>query len=583
MRNITLSAVQHQPWLEYRHTQPDGRVCIRIRTAVGEWDQVQLCHKRMYSPTHGITSCEGGITMRPMWQDELHQWYEVAFMPEDRRLHYLFLFCSDGCELYLDQDGWHTPAQMADRFPVWFPYAHAWTPDQKPDWARGVAGYQIFPDRFRRSGPAQADVEPWGSKRVENKYRFGGNLAGMFEAVPYLKDLGVGLVYMTPLFVSDTSHRYNTFDYFTIDPLMGTTQDLKRLTDALHQAGIRIVLDGVFNHCGTKFAPFADAKAKGAASTYANWFFFDPRYDCGYATFGNEAYMPKLNLADPQAAEYFLEVGRYWLRTCGVDGWRLDVSPEVWPDFWRQFRKAVLAENPEAILVAECWDDSREWLSVGDMFDSTMHYVLSRAIWGFFAEDTLDLRTFDARVNRTMALYPHATQEVLWNFLGTHDTKRFLTRAGGELRRLRQAALFQMTAPGAPIVYYGDELGMEGENDPFCRGSMCWEQIEGNPVRAWFKKLIALRNGSPALRYGTYRTWHVGSNGVYAYLREDTGQNALVILNTADVAVEAMLPLPVGLANQAYATDALSGVAHATQGGAVLLRLPPREGAVFFY
>ncbi|MCL2544584.1 MAG: glycoside hydrolase family 13 protein [Clostridia bacterium] len=582
MRNITLSAVQHQPWLEYRHTLPDGRICIRIRTAVGEWDQVLLCHKRMYTPAPGEIPT-GGIAMRPMWQDELHQWYEAAFMPDDRRIHYLFLFRSDGRELYLDQDGWRTPEQMAATPPEWFPYAHAWTPAKKPDWARGVAGYQIFPDRFRRSGPAQAGIEPWGSEKVQNEYRFGGNLAGMLEAVPYLQDLGVGLVYMTPLFVSDTSHRYNTFDYFTIDPLLGSAGDLRRLTDALHEAGIRIVLDGVFNHAGTSFAPFADALARGPASEYYHWFFFDPRYPSGYATFGECAYMPKLNLADPETAAYFLEVGRHWLRTCGVDGWRLDVSPEVWPDFWRQFRKAVLAENPQAILVAECWDDSREWLSVGDMFDSTMHYVLSRAIWGFFAEDTLDLRTFDARVNRAMALYPHATQEVLWNFLGTHDTMRFLTRAGGEVRRLRQAALFQMTAPGAPIVYYGDELGMEGGNDPHCRHSMRWERVKNSPVHAWYKKLIALRNGSPALRYGTFRTWHVGENGVYAYLREDAGQCALVALNTADAAVEVTLPLPGALAAHASAVDALSGVPHGIQGGATLLRLPPREGAVFLY
>jgi len=582
MRNITLSAVQHQPWLEYRHTLPDGRVCVRIRTAIGEWDQVLLCHKPMYARATD-EALTAGLPMAPMWRDELHQWYEIAFMPTDRRLHYLFLFRSDGRELYLDQDGWRTPTQMADVPPVWFPYAHAWIPEPKPDWARGVAGYQIFPDRFRRSGPAQPGVEPWGSQRVQNEYRFGGNLAGMLEAVPYLQDLGVGLVYMTPLFVSDTSHRYNTFDYFAIDPLLGSADDLRRLTDALHGAGIRIVLDGVFNHCGTAFSPFADAKAKGAASTYAHWFFFDDRYQCGYATFGQEAYMPKLNLADPQAAEYFLEVGRYWLRTCGVDGWRLDVSPEVWPDFWRQFRKAVLAENQHALLVAECWDDSREWLSVGDMFDSTMHYVLSRAIWGFFAEDTLDLRTFDARVNRAMALYPHATQEVLWNFLGTHDTMRFLTRANGEPGRLHQAALFQMTAPGAPIVYYGDELGMEGGDEPQSRGSMRWEGAEGNPVRAWYKKLIALRSGSPAMRHGTFRTWHVGSNGLYAYLREDGGQCALVALNTADIAMDAMLPLPGPLATQTSIADALSGAFYAVQGGSAVLRLPPREGAVFFY
>ncbi len=582
MRNLTLSAVQHQPWLEYRHTLPDGRVCVRIRTAVGEWDEVQLCYKRMYTPA-AVPAPKQGMPMRPLWRDELHQWYEAIFQPEDRRVHYIFLLRSDGRTLYLDQDGWRTPEQIAESQVVWFPYAHAWIPAAKPEWARGVPGYQIFPDRFRRSGKPEAGLQPWGSEKVQNEYRFGGNLAGMLEAVPYLKDLGVGLVYMTPLFVSDTSHRYNTFDYFTIDPLMGTTEDLRRLTDALHEAGIRIMLDGVFNHCGTEFAPFVDAQAKGAASPYYPWFFFDPAYPHGYATFAETPYMPKLNLANPDCAEYFLEVGRHWLRACGVDGWRLDVSPEVWPDFWRQYRKAVLDENPEAILVAECWDDSREWVTVGDMFDSTMHYVLSRAMWGFFAEDTLDLRTFDARINRAMALYPHANQEVLWNFLGSHDTQRFLTRAGGRLARLHQAAFFQMTVPGVPIVYYGDELGMEGGDDPFCRRCMPWEQAEQSPVRAWYKKLIALRNGSPALRYGTFRTAHVGGDGLYAFVREDAAQTALVVLNTTDAPLEAALPLPAELSARPALTDALSGASCDARGGAVRLSLPPREGAVFFW
>lgn len=209
-----------------------------------------------------------------------------------------------------------------------------------------------------------------GQQAVANEYRFGGNLKGILEAVPYLAELGVGVVYMTPIFLSDTSHRYNTFDYYQIDPLLGSLEDLKALADALHERGIRIVLDGVFNHCGLGFAPFQDAMEKGKASPYYDWFFFGEQYPCGYMTFGEKwAYMPKLNMQNEACAEYFLDVGRYWLREAHVDGWRLDVSPEVYPDFWRQFRRAVKKTNPNAIMIAECWDDSREWCTIGDMFD----------------------------------------------------------------------------------------------------------------------------------------------------------------------------------------------------------------------
>ena len=243
------------------------------------------------------------------------------------------------------------------------------TAKEQPQWARGCVGYQIFPDRFRRVDvPGEETVEPWGSKRVANEYRFGGNLKGILEAVPYLAELGVGVVYMTPIFLSDTSHRYNTFDYYQIDPLLGTLEDLRNLADALHEKGIRIVLDGVFNHCGLGFAPFKDAMEKGKGSEYYDWFFFGEQYPCGYMTFGEKwAYMPKLNMQNEACAAYFLDVGRYWLREAHVDGWRLDVSPEVYPDFWRQFRRAVMAANPNAIMIAECWHDSREWCNVGDV------------------------------------------------------------------------------------------------------------------------------------------------------------------------------------------------------------------------
>jgi glycosidase len=583
MRSMNLGAIYHQPWLEYRHALPDGRVCIRIRTGRGDWDQAELWAAEMYGPGPSMKRAQK-LPMERMWRDENHDWFECVFMPPDPRIHYAFCLIQEGFSLLVDQDGMYPASLRQPEDMVSFPFPFAYPEPKKPDWAIGAVGYQIFPDRFRRAPATEAAaqaVEPWNSTRYANEFRFGGNLKGIMQAIPYLKELGVGMVYMTPIFLSNTSHRYNIFDYYMVDPLLGTLKELRALSDELHASGIRIVLDGVFNHSGTQFAPFMDAKEKGPDSEYYDWFTFDKtKYDCGYATFAHTPDMPKLNLHNESAAAYFIQVGRYWLRQAHVDGWRLDVSPEVWPDFWRQFRKEMLDENPEAILVAECWDDSRQWVTQGDMFDSTMHYVLSRAMWLYFAQRKISLQSFDAQVNRAMSLYPHTIQEVLWNFLGSHDTPRFLTRAGGDENRLRAAAFFQMTHPGVPIVYYGDELGLSGGPDPDCRKPMPWDKTEGNTLLAYYKQLIHLRNSSEALRRGSFKTWHTGLGGLYAYLRTSEKQEALVAFNTSDTALDITLPLPEGFAAREEWLDHVSGVMLPNLAGTVRTKLTPSQGLV---
>ena len=583
MKSIQIAAIDHMPWLEYRHALSDGRVCIRLRTAADEFDEVTLYHACNYGSGDPWTRAQS-VKMARMWRDGAHEVWQAVFLPGDPRLVYWFVLRAEGVCLLHDADGTRAvPEGMAGV--SCFHFAHAYPAREKPQWARGCVGYQIFPDRFRRVDvPGEEPVEPWGSRRVANEYRFGGNLKGILEAVPYLRALGVGVVYMTPIFLSDTSHRYNTFDYYRIDPLLGSKDDLKALADALHEAGIRIVLDGVFNHCGLGFAPFRDAREKGEASPYYDWFFFGEQYPCGYMTFGESwAYMPKLNMQNPDCAAYFLEVGRYWLREAHVDGWRLDVSPEVYPDFWRRFRRAVLETNPDAIMIAECWDDSREWCTVGDMFDGTMHYVLSGAIWKFFAERSWTLRQFDEGVNRAMMLYPQEVQNTMWNFLSSHDTARMLTRCGGNLARMRAAAFFQMTHPGVPVIYYGDELAMRGGPDPDCRRSMTWDKAGSSRMFAYYQKLTRMRNDLRVLREGTLITHEVGKDGLYAYKRcgqDAGGHTALCVLNTSDARIQRTLLLPDELKGVRALRDAFSGRRLPVHGGCVMLSLAAGEGCV---
>ena len=579
MRQITLSSIHHQPWLEYRHATPDGEVCLRLRTGKGDFTDVQVRTANQYRLFNPFASAVT-YAMELAYRDEFFDYYEVVFKPDDPRLRYLFILRSEELTLKLDGAGLHLGADAFENINEAFAFAYAYPSAAMPEWARGCVGYQIFPDRFRREGEPEEGLEPWHSGRVQSEFRFGGNLKGILAAVPYLQELGVQMVYMTPIFLSNSAHRYNTFDYYKIDPLLGSEEDLKALCDALHERDMRIVLDGVFNHSGVEFAPFADVREKGEGSEYADWFFLDPKQECGYKTFGFEAYMPKLNLRNEACAQYFLDVGKYWMERCGIDGWRMDVSPEVWPDFWRRFRNMMKQVNPDSLMIAECWDDSREWLTQGDMFDSTMHYVLSRNVWNLFAKRCISPEQFDQVVNRESMIYPHRNQEVLWTFLGSHDTERFRTRAGGNEQMLRAASFFQFTYLGSPIIYYGDELGMEGGADPECRRPMRWDQTEGNALHSHFQTLAHLRRDNEALRNGCFRTAAVLPNGLYAYKRATDKQTLLCVLNTSLAPAAGRIELPEGMAGLAAVHDLYGDRSIPVNAGGVQLSLRPGEGLI---
>ncbi|HPJ02346.1 MAG TPA: glycoside hydrolase family 13 protein [Candidatus Limiplasma sp.] len=580
MRNLNLGAIYHMPWLEYRHAMPDGRIVIRVRTARGDFDQVVLKTANHYNLSDPFS--DGGLyPMTLQFRTEMFDYYEAIFSVRDPRLKYLFLFYADGGRVYkLDGTGLRIGEHSFDDISESFAFAYAYPPAPMPEWARGCVGYQVFPDRFRREGGHEDGLEPWTSDRVQSEYRFGGNLNGIRAALPYLKDLGVQMLYTTPIFVSDSAHRYNTFDYYQIDPLLGTLDDFKALCDEAHAQGIRIILDGVFNHCGVGFAPFRDAQEKGEHSEYRDWFFFDDLEPFGYRAFGHWPYMPKLNLQNKACADYFMQVGKYWLTECHADGWRLDVSPEVYPAFWGEFHREMKRLNPECLIIAECWDDSRQWITLGDQFDTTMHYMQSRSIWKRFATQMIDLNTFDASVNDAAMLYPQRNQDVLWTFLGSHDTERFLTRAGCDRRKLFAAAFFQFTSMGIPIIYYGDELGMEGGADPDNRRPMRWDWVENNETRAHFQTLAHLRAGNEALRLGAFRTWQALPNGLYAYERYTDNQRVLCVLNTGAEAIDVLLPLPQTYAGKESLRDLYAQKTLPVDKGSVYIQLGAFEGLI---
>jgi cyclomaltodextrinase / maltogenic alpha-amylase / neopullulanase len=500
-------------------------------------------------------------------------------------------------------------------------------PVDTPAWVRDAVFYQVFPDRFAASErvPKPGRLEAWDAPPTPHGFK-GGDLLGIAERLPYLADLGVTALYLTPIFASASNHRYHTFDYLAVDPLLGGDAALRELLDAAHARGMRVVLDGVFNHTGRGFWAFHHILENGLGSPYLDWFHVDrdrlaagrrlvpyptdaegrptdghggpSRERLGYQGWWDLAALPKLNTANPEVREHLLSVAEHWLRF-GIDGWRLDVPEEIDdPTFWQEFRRRCRAIDPTAYLVGEIWHEAHDWLA-GDRFDAVMDYPLAEALLGFTAADRLDHRilafhheyrthvhrldgaAFGAELERILGLYDPDVTAVQLNLLDSHDTPRFLSLAGGDRAALRLALLLLATLPGAPCIYYGDEIGMEGGPDPDSRRSFPpdesrWDRDVLESARA----ALQLRHATPVLRHGA--TGVVGSlDDAVAFERADANDRWLVAVNAGDVGVR--LPVAVGDEGAAFAAWPLPGWASprtSHEDGILTIALEPRSAAV---
>ncbi|QSO54385.1 alpha amylase N-terminal ig-like domain-containing protein [Alicyclobacillus curvatus] len=382
---------------------------------------------------------------------------------------------------------------------------------ETPDWANKAVCYQIFPERFANGDPSLTpeDSADWDSAPTPFAM-FGGDLPGITKHLDYLSEQGVTLLYLTPIFKAGSNHKYDTEDYLEIDPQFGSKDDLRRLVTGAHERGMRIVLDAVFNHSGFQFGPFQDAVKQGQASPYWNWFFIHgDKVDTekvNYETFATGLrYMPKLNVANPEVEAYLLKVARYWIEEFDIDGWRLDVANEIDHMFWKRFRNTVKAVKADALIVGEVWHNSLPWLR-GDEYDSVMNYVFREAVHAFFIRREISGREFSEHMMELLFMYPVQATNAMFNLLGSHDTERVLTLAGGDVNRVLQAMTFQFLYPGIPMVYYGDEVGMEGGADPDCRRGMVWDTDRQNPLlQQAMKALASLKRTQPALADGSLR------------------------------------------------------------------------------
>lgn len=511
-------------------------------------------------PFFGRWSTAASYEMRRFATDGVHDYFEVQLDINVICLRYYFeLHGTDGTVVYYgDYQFTSEPPTDPERM---FDCPQTLREDMlfdAPRWARNRVIYQVFPTAFAVANDALADsptahgdpssatnaaVTPkttdalhaeaqaardalaasashnpqWHQVPATGTMNLHGNLRGIIQALPHIEELGAGMLYLNPIFVSPSPHKYDTIDYLHIDPSLGTEEDLKELVAEAHARDIKVILDGVFNHTSRDFFAFRDVLENGRDSRYWDWYWLndwpltpvdspeqaaDATGTPNYKTFAYFGYMPKLNMTNPEVQDYFINVVCHWIKEAGVDGWRMDVGDEIDHVFWKRLRKAVRDTNPEAIIGAEVWHAAFDFLE-GDEWDTVMNYHFLKAVRRFVASGELSASGFLDQIGFMKGnLHPHAWP-VMWNLLDSHDTPRFKRLCGDDDARHRLAVGIQLLSTGMPMVYYGDEYGMTGDNDPDCRRGMTWDcDHQDHETFDWYRRLIQLRRRVPAICEG---------------------------------------------------------------------------------
>ena len=577
---MELTAIYHRPESEYAYLYKDNTMHIRIRTKKDDIERINLHYG---DPFIFIEECYEAIKkMTKITSDALFDYWQVEITVSYARLQYLFelkdkkgqkiLYGDKGCvantleNLHYEGNGFKIP------------YIHEIDACHVPDWVAETVWYQIFPERFANGNP---EISPKGALAWDSSIKpktsdfFGGDLQGIIDYLDYLQDLGITGLYLCPIFESPSNHKYNTTDYFEIDRHFEDKETFRQLVTEAHQRGMKIMLDAVFNHIGDQSPQWQDVIKHGEDSVYKDWFHVqefpvtkdklaNPR-KLPYHTFAFASYMPKLNTANPQVRDYLLKVATYWIEEFDIDAWRLDVANEVDHQFWKDFRKAVLAKKPDLYILGEVWHTSQPWLN-GDEFHAVMNYPLSDSIKDYFLRGVKKTNQFIDEINGQSMYYRKQISEVMFNLLDSHDTERILATAKGDVQLVKSALTCLFLQRGTPCFYYGTELELDGGPDPDCRRVMPWERVsDSNDMLHFMKKLIQLRKDiSDIIQHGTYNlkeikpdvlslTWDYDGQKVQAIFNQSTenylvDSDAVALASHCQETDEGLSILPNGLA-----------------------------------
>lgn len=533
------AAIRHFAEKRYCYATEDGRFRIRLEAKRDDVAHVILHTRDKYLPVAFMdTRQEHNMTL--VCSDSLFDYFEATVEIDMVCLRYFFeLEDFTGNTMYYGNHAFYdTCIEDIDKM---YDCPQTLREEERfelPAWAENKVVYQIFPSRFA----SHLDVDPdvWNQAPIGHDADLKGSLRGIINHLDYIKDLGADILYMTPIFHSRSSHKYDTIDYYTIDPSFGSKEDLKELVDKAHGMGMYVILDGVFNHTGIDFFAFRDIREKKEESAYLDWYYikeFPLVMERGkkpnYKTFSYAGFMPKLNLQNKETADYVIDVARYWIQECDIDGWRLDVADEISHGFWKRFRREIKAVKKDALLVGEIWHFAGDFLE-GDEWDSFMNYHFYRSVLDLVANETLTASGFLENLNFMRGNLHCNLQGYAWNMIDSHDTGRFLNSAGLHAKKQRLAAALQLLLPGMPMIYYGDEVSLEGGPDPDCRRGMPWDPDRQNrETLLYYRTLIGVRHSYPAMTKGE-ATWQEADDelGIILINRLYSNRNFLLVFHT---------------------------------------------------
>ena len=556
---MEFTGVYHKTSEQMSYALNDKELVVNLKTGY-DVKQVFIIHGDPYDAgILGGNEKWNGTREEIVYKKRLsHQiWWTTTLVPPYKRCKYYFELRTDSEVWYYFEDGFLTEEQvnMEGRLLQYFivPWMNPADVNRTPAWVNDTVWYQIFPDRFcnGRVDNDGEDVLPWQTGPVKRTEKYGGDLEGIRQRLPYLEKLGVTGIYLNPIMEAETNHKYDTKDYTKIDPAFGDDETMKRLVTEAHGRGIRVMVDAVFNHCGRKFAPWLDVQEKGRESQYADWFMVqdwtdicrhENTRDGRFYSFAFADWMPKLNTNNEEVIRYFCGVCEEWIRKYDIDGIRFDVGNEVSHYFLKRMRRHLKKIKPDIYLLGEIWHDAIQWLA-GDEYDSVMNYPLMSGIHDFFLDSLADREEFERMVNRCYTMYMQQSNNVLFNLLDSHDTERLMNRFH-DLDIFYQQLAVLFTLPGSPCIYYGTEIAMEGGFDPDCRRCMPWDEIDSGKYEDRIRQmqtLIRLRKTEK-----TFRSLHFhflneyGNKRCVHYIKLDERQHKIeVVLNCSEEPVHA--------------------------------------------
>ncbi len=502
------SAIFHDMDKRFSYAVDKDLFVIRVQVKKDDMKEVILHYEDKYIPMERKDTRKT-VPMKKVAVSQFHDYYEAQIKMHLICLRYFFEFTdTQGEKVYygnyeFDKECITNRDRMFDcpqnlREEEMF---------EVPEWAANKVVYQIFPSRFAATEPV--DKELWYKAPITPMDDLHGNLRGIIEHMDDIQNLGIDVLYMTPIFQSNSCHKYDTTDYYQIDPSFGTTEDLKELVQKAHERGMKVVLDAVYNHTGREFFAFADILENGEKSKYRDWYFIDgfplksewgeiPNFKC----FGYYGGMPKLNLKNPEVEKYITDVACYWIKECDIDGWRLDVGDEISHFFWKNFRKAVKAVKKDMLIIGEIWHYAGDFLE-GDEWDTVMNYPFYLNLIDLLADEKITVSQFVQNLGYLKGRLNKNCYPLMWNLIDSHDTARFLHLCNDNKKKQHLAAAFQLLLPGMPMIYYGDEYAMPGANDPDCRRGMYWdEEYQDKEMYEWYKRLIQVRKSHACIVEG---------------------------------------------------------------------------------